>query len=690
MRPRPLLPRPLQAVVDRELGTAGGQNLVAHWLRGEVSTAVLVDASRGLNRESWELRRAAALMLEHQWLLLGEADAEAVCSRLGIVPPREAEGYTATTIREMTAQLRVRLARNARVHARIRGLRTTPPALAAFLHLARRECRLTLARYLFTADEINARILTQVRAMPAVRDATAEAPAPFASKEAPRTLEELPDLERTLLRALGEPPQTYWVGNATTSEINALVEYPLGTVAMVIKLPGSTTEIEIKRTGQRGPAILGAGCKPDHWTRSHYIRGASSKPILVWEAAAASFVCGAYRLIHGCDAPVSRTIYLSNVTSVPAERGPVNVIRYFTDPSFHNGGFDTLRGAIRNVVTEELRQEGKRRRVPEHDAALSGAFVGLISPGQAILCGSSSFRLDTLARHLAPDGAERYFSGLGIACTPDDARAFADELLDEVLAAYTPPRTRANTYGGYVAAAIAANRERADDCYLDVLEQIGRFWGTMSALRIVSNGESFVARNVGLRAVWEQAQWRVRVIFMDHDGMAIPGKDERDFQPASFARPAMNDYRHIFGGRLGGADLPGELGALQKIYQPRAALARNAATVVRRSARAAYDATHAEFATNGKLRALYGDRFATRLRDWDRVAAGYLGASRAQRDAWESKTRATLSRRGYGANHIEAFVTTVRGFSVLLRKTAFLYRSSSARDAMRLGRRPQK
>jgi hypothetical protein len=680
VRPTPLLPRPLQAVVNRELGAAGGQNLVAHWLRGEVSTAVLVDASRGLNRESWELRRAAALMLEHQWLLLGEADAEAVCSRLGIVPPREAEGYTATTIGEMAAQLRVRLARNARVHARIRGLRTSPAALAAFLYLARRECRLTLARYLFTADEITARIRTQVRTVPGVRDATADAPPPFASKEAPRTLEELPDLERTLLRALGEPPQTYWVGNATTSEINALVEYPLGTVAMAIKLPGSTTEIEIKRTGQRGPAILGAGCKPYHWTRSHYIRGASSKPILVWEAAAASFVCSAYRLVHGCDAPVSRTIYLSNVTSVPAERGPVNVIRYFTDPSFHDGGFDALRAAIHSVVTEELGPE--QRPVPEHDAALSGAFVGLISPGQAILCGSSSFRLDTLARHLSPDGAERYFSdGLGIAYTPDDARAFADELLDEVLATYTPPATRARTYGGYVGAAIAANRDRADSCYLDVLDQIGRFWGTMSALRIVSNGESFVARNVGLRAVWEQAQWRVRVIFMDHDGMAIPGKDERDFQPASFARPAMNDYRHIFGGRLVNTDLPGELGALRKIYQPGAALARKAAAIVRRSARAAYDATQAGFETNGKLRALYGDRFATRQRDWDRVAAGYLGASRAQRDAWESETRATLSARGYGANHVEAFVTTVRGFSVLLRKTACLYRNADARNA---------
>lgn len=677
-------------MVDRELGTAEGHDLVAHWLRGEVSAGMLVDVSRGLNRESWELRRAAILMLEHQWLLLGEADAEDVCARLGIAPPHEAEGYTATTIREMAAQIRARLARNARVHAGIRGLRTTPAALAAFLHLARRECRLTLARYLFTADEISARIRAQLRTAPAVRDAMADAPPPFASNEAPHTLEALPDLERTLLRTLGEPPQTYWVGNATPSEINALVEYPLGTVAMTIKLPGSTTEIEIKRTGQRGPAILGASCRPHHSSRSHYIRGASSKPVLIWEAAAASFICNAYRLVHGCDAPISRTVYLSNVTNVPAEQGPVNVIRYFTDPSFHDGGFDTLRGAIRSVVSDELDQGGKRP-VPEHDAALSGAFVGMINPGQAILCGSSSFRLDTLARHLAPDGARRYFTdGLRIAYTPDDARAFADELLDEVLATYTPPRTRARTYGGYVAAALAANRDQADICYRDLLEQIGRFWGTMSALRIVSNGESFVARNVGLRAVWQQAQWRVQMIFMDHDGMAIPGKDERDFQPASFARPAMNDYRHIFGGRLGDADVPGELGVLRSIYRPGEALARKSATVVRRSARAAYDATHAELETNGRLRALYDDRFATRLRDWDRVAAGYLRASRAQRDAWEAETRATLSARGYGANHVEAFVTTVRGFSVLLRNTSFLYRSDPRQPRTRSGPRPSR
>jgi hypothetical protein len=661
--------------VDRELGAAGGHALVARWLAGGASSDSLIATARGMNREPWELRRAAILMLEHE-LLRDGSPLEELCTTLAIVPPRAAaEGYTATTPKALAEQLRVRLARNARVHAGIRGLRTDPSALAAFLALARRECRLTLARQLFTAEEIAERIRGQVRIAPGVRDATADAPQPFASKEAPRTLEELPELERTLLRALGEPVQSYWVGDATSSEINSLVEYPLGTVVMTIKPPGSTTEIEIKRTGQRGPSVLGAACKPYQWTRSHYIRGASSKPILLWEAAAAAFVCNAYRLIHGCDGPVSRTVYLANVTNVPAESGAVNVIRYFTDPDFHNGDFGSLRGAIRDAVAEELGREGNERPVPDHDAALSGAFVGLINPGQAILVGSSSFRLDTVARYLGPGGDALYFrDGLGIAHTPEDARGFVDELLDEVLAVYTPPRTRARTHDGYVAAAFAANRPRADACYLDVLEQIGRFWGTMAALRIVSNGESFVPRNVGLRAVWEEGQWRVRVIFMDHDGMSIAGLHERDFQPASFARPSMNDYRHVFGGRIPGAELPGELGALRGIYRPSPALERKAGPAVRRAARAAYDATLAALESNGELRALYGERFVKRIRDWDAVASSYLRTKRDGRAAWEAQTRATLSANGYGQKHVDGFVSTVRGFSVLLRKTAFLYR----------------
>lgn len=650
-------------------GASAESALLARWLGGSAARSpadvaswldTLIAIARGTAGEPWELRRIATLVLEHEALRGDDEQLERICDRLGILPPRFDEGYTATSPRELALQVRARLARNARVHGRIRGPRTPPRALAAFLHLARRDCRLTFARELFTADEIAARIEGQVRIAPAVRDALADGPRPYASHEAPRTLDALPELERTLLRTLGEPARTFWVGEETPSEINSLVEYPLGTVALTIKPPGSTHEFEIKRAGQRGPCVLGAACKPHQWTRSHYIRGASSKHILIWEASASAFVARTWRLVHGGEAPVSRTLYLANVTSVPSEDGAVNILRYFSDPAFHNGDFAEMRRAIRGAVQEELHREGSTRPVPEHDGPLTGAFVGLIHPGQAIMTGTSSFRLDVLARGLAKG----------------ESLAYAGELLDEVLCTWTPPRQRVTSYARYVAAALEANRERADACYTDVLRQIGRFWGTMSALRIGSNGESFVPRNVGLRSVWEDGRWQLRVIFMDHDGMIVPGLQERDFHPETLARPMMNDYRHIFGGRIPGATIAGELAALSAIYRPRPALERAARRIVRTAARAAYDATLSAFSTNAELRAIYGERYVARLRDWDSVVASYLETAPERREEWASQTRERLSAAGYGQKGIDSILATMRDFGVLIRKTAFFYRPS--------------
>ena len=639
----------LAAVIEREPGASAGHALIARWLgRGAEEDPAWIDAlidvarsGQADARPTWELRRIATLILEHEALRGSDAQLEEICARLGLD----------------ATQMRPRLARNARVHDGIRGPRTPPAALEAFLRLARSECRLTFARALFTPAEIAERIERHVRIAPAVRDGLSNAPQPFASSDAEQVLDSLPELERTLLRALGEPARSYWVSDDTPSAINSLIEYPTGTVALTIKPPGSSIEFEIKRAGQRGPAVLGAACKPHQWTRSHYMRGAASKHILIWETSSAEFVSRAWRLVHGGEAPVSRTLYLVNVTDVPAEGGSVNILRYFTDPSFHNGDFDEMRRAMRGAVGEELYREGGHLPVPEHDGPLTGAFVGLIHPGQSIMTGSTSFRLDVLARGLAEG----------------DSSATADELLDEVLATYTPPRTRARTVDRYVAAALRANRERADACYIEVLRQYGHFWGTMTALRVGTNGESFVPRNVGLRSVWENGRWQLRVIFMDHDGMFVPGLQERDFHPANLARPMMNDYRHIFGGRIPGAVIAGALASIEAIYRPARPLARTARSIVCTAARMAYDTTMSAFMTNAKLRDLYGERFVERHRDWDTAVSSYLVTARGERKVWESKTRERLSAAGYGPEGVESFVKTIRGFDVLIRKTAFLY-----------------
>jgi hypothetical protein len=69
----------------------------------------------------------------------------------------------------------------------------------------------------------------------------------------------------------------------------------------------------------------------------------------------------------------------------------------------------------------------------------------------------------------------------------------------------------------------------------------------MLGARGYSRGESLVARNVGLRSVWADGQWRVKLIFMDHDALSLPDADIGHFF-AQTAMPAMLlDERHAWG-----------------------------------------------------------------------------------------------------------------------------------------------
>src|SRR6185295_7715069 len=130
----------------------------------------------------------------------------------------------------------------------------------------------------------------------------------------------------------------------------------------------------------------------------------------------------------------------------------------------------------------------------------------------------------------------------------------------------------------YVAAALSANRSRADAIYLSHLNEIGIMWGTLVAVRAYTRGESFVARNVGLKSVWEGGEWRVKIIFMDHDSVVIPGPQEKDF----YARDALPEIRldeTYLWGRPG--SFLGSVGHLRSIYRTTDEVSQQGQTVAR-------------------------------------------------------------------------------------------------------------
>src|SRR5207247_8081934 len=114
-------------------------------------------------------------------------------------------------------ELRRKLERLNRVHDRIKGRRTSDTAILEFIELSRRDCKLSLARYLITPEEIVNEILRQLKVTNGVRDLDISRNS-FAEAELTRAMSPLPDFEANILKRLCKDSNVYWVSELTSSE----------------------------------------------------------------------------------------------------------------------------------------------------------------------------------------------------------------------------------------------------------------------------------------------------------------------------------------------------------------------------------------------------------------------------------------------------------------------------------------
>jgi hypothetical protein len=650
---------------------------------------VLIDRSRQSGGSLWAIRRLALLMLHHQLSILAEdnlVEFEFVLTRLGIKQPDRTisqsvlkEGYSTNELRGFVSEFKRRLARHDRVIRLIHGKRTSAAAVKDFIHLSRHECRLVLARYLWTPEEVVERILSQVRLSRAAKD-TRPMRHPYAEQEAERRLSNLPDFESQILRRLQRMSRIFWVSESTSSKINVLVEYPLTTVVLVLKLPGSDTEIELKRAGDRGehPLNVYYARRGDPVPVTHRLHAGSMGEYLRWDAGATAILSRIYRLVHGIEAPISNTIAVSTIFSVPTKDGEHHILRYFTDARVFGEGFGEMRKAMADSIDAFKRERDWTPPNIDGDLGLTAQFLSLVAPGQAILAGTTSFRLDRLARYLSPGGPDYYFrDGLKTEFTDADAKLFLDDILDEVLGTYTPPRIIYQNAEQYLRAAFAVscNRELADRNYLTMMRDIGTLWGTLMALGGFTRGESFVARNVGLRTVWEKGRWQVKIIFMDHDDLDIVSSNATEFYPRA-ALPAMaDDELHIFGGTSCGEKIKGEVACLEEIYQISPDISRQGYYEIMRAIENSYKKTRHELSHNKKLRAFFSESFIEQITDWGSVVSSYLiaGKDPSAVEAWKAATRDFLGNKGYNAHRLYDHFCAVDSFDDFLNRYSFLF-----------------
>lgn len=681
----PVLSKPLARLVRERLGDAAlAAELVTDHLRRHAaydrSFARRLEAVARDPDSDWPLRRAAVLMLEGQLLRIPEGDAaesRAWLARLGIRGRHlSRDGWSSD---DLVPQLRARLARLSRVHDRLHGMATPARALADFLHVASKECRLTLGRYLWTADEIVERVEQSVRRSRGLRSATPDLHAGFHG-EAEHTMSRiLPPLEEAIVRRLGRDAIIRWVAKDTPDEINSLIEYPVGTVVLTIKPPGGHHEIEIKRAGTRDDNPLDVAWTRNGWlvASTHHLHGGSGEHSLAWEAASSALLSRFYRAVHTHEAPISRTLFIAYIYGVPSRRGEVHALDYFTDPRVFGSDHGPMRKRLELALGQLARYEGITLEETPNALSTTAEFIGAVRPGQAIEVGTTSFRLDKVARYLAPGGAEELFKTRGRPYRGEDARLFVDELLDEILIGYEPPKTPWRSHRSYVEAAfgVPSNRRRANESYLSAMTQVGHFWGTLLAGRGCSGGESFVVRNCGLRNVWEYGRWQLRVVFMDHDSLHLTGRNSASFDAITATRGAWKDAKHILGGRLGKRRIKGEIGFLREIFRVTRGVEREGIARLRAAAKSAYDFTLTRMESEPAIRSLFHEKFLARLRDWDELVAGWLGSgsSSSARQAWRRKATATLQAKDYNDHQIRNHLNAIKRDWQFLRRMSFLW-----------------
>jgi hypothetical protein len=177
---------------------------------------------------------------------------------------------------------------------------------------------------------------------------------------------------------------------------------------------------------------------------------------------------------------------------------------------------------------------------------------------------------------------------------------------------------------------------------------------------------------VGLKSYWQDGQWQVRIIFMDHDSLVIPGPEDRDFHARDVLSCMMLDAKYLWG--RPGAML-GSVGHLRSIYGPGDEVFQQCLALARKAARKAYKKTQRQVSTNPKLRRLFEQSLVERLADWDPLVKGYLRykPETAAFSTWKERTRGILVSKRYQDHEVDAYFEALDNYRGFLEKHSFLF-----------------
>ena len=651
---------------------------------------VLLSSAKGQSGESWNERCLAVLLLESHLLRVEPnriEEFDVILTALGLKPQTGEEirlnasvleeGFSTRDLRGFSSELCRRLRRLNRVHESIRRADCERFAWEYFVRSSRDLSKLTLARYVFSVDDV----IKNIEATLVVTRGTKDTISRFGNQLGSSSICDpslAPRFEMEIVQRLCSDRRIYWVSDKCGSELNSMVEYPLTSAVVVVKPPGSDLEIEIKRAGVRGRRQLDVITERNGVPAplSHRLFGGSLGWLAQREAASAGIFSKIFRLVHGKDAPCSRTVRNSSVVTVPSAEGPVHILDYLSDEEHFGDGFHEMRKAMNSCIQSFPSDTGVARASYQGEAGETLQFIGQALPQQAVIVGSSSFRLDRISAYLSDAGPNEYFRvGLGRGYTLRDMRWLADSVLEEILGEVVVPPGAFVDYSQYVRDAfrIAENRKLANENYLSVMRQIGECWGTLLAVRGFSDGESFVLRNVGLKSIWKNGDWEIRIIFQDHDDLTVAGSRYRYLWPWRELAGMERDLVHILGGPMGDETIPGEVGALRNIYRVGLEVGDAGLKRLEEATVLAYDRTQSQLGSNHELQNLFYARFLQGYRDFDFLVPGFLKTDPSQIESWKREAAAYLSTKGYEDELINEYTNAICRWRAFLERMSFLY-----------------
>jgi hypothetical protein len=205
------------------------------------------------------------------------------------------------------------------------------------------------------------------------------------------------------------------------------------------------------------------------------------------------------------------------------------------------------------------------------------------------------------------------------------------------------------------------------------MRQIGTCWGTLLAVRGFSDGESFVLRNVGLKSVWQNGDWQIRVIFMDHDDLTVAGSRYPHLWPRREVAGMERDEIHIFGGLMGDSILPGEVGTLISIYRVSTEVSDLGLQCLKEATAAAYRLTQSRLGSDEELRGLFLPAFLAGYRDLDELVPEFLAAGPDGVESWRADAVGLLRTKGYNPELISEYLDTLCSYRAYFERVQFLF-----------------